>query len=386
MGYSTVVFNVLFKPVSYRLGAEEKDAVALEENLVSLSNSLIVFELSLSLKTLHFRWYSSGRMIDSGELDLVKQISRKTRMYSFLILDPACRSYMRMGIIETAGRFLNENLIHPNAIMSSNSALLGVILRVKGKKRIIRSVNFEPIHYLYENNISIKTPFVFASKLWSTLVERLSCDVLAISPNDLQKYRLIPSHKHLDLLPLQFLPNEIQNNVTTFIRPTNLAFLGSTFNVRHNREGFYFLTRDVAPLLIDLNITINIYGVKTPDREVPKNVKIHGWVKNLEDVYTSNDVFLVPYQGGTGQQSKFFEPLCKEKLVIANMKAVAGFPYIAGYHYLAASTCVEFANLIRELQSGNIDSVEIAKRAGRISTELFSIGEYRSTIHSVLMS
>jgi hypothetical protein len=385
MRYPFVVANLLFKPVSYRQGAEEKDALSFEENLAYLSNSLVVFELSPSLQTLKFRCYLSGKIVESGDLNLLKQVSRKTRVLSFLILDPACRNYMRMGIIETASKFLEEKRIQPNVIISSNSALLGVVLRFKGNNRITRSVNFEPIHYLQENNVSVKTPFVFVTKLWSTFLERLTCDVLVISPNDLRNYRRTPSRRQLKLLPLQFLPNEIQTNVGSLTRPTNFAFLGSTFNVRHNRESFYFLILELAPLLLNLDITINIYGVKAPEKEVPKNVKIHGWVENLEEIYSSNDVFLVPYKGGTGQQSKFFEPLCKEKLVIANKKAAAGFPYVEGSHYLAASSSAEFAKMIREVHARSIDSVEIMTSAGHLSAKLFSTKEYRRTIESVLL-
>lgn len=347
-----VVTTILLRPALFRLGAEELDGLFLERNLSTISQDFIVFQLSQDLSFLEVRHVRDGGLIKEELFPLMRKLSLKDRVVRAIIGDPAGRSYLKIGFSASVRYYLKNNQITVSNLICSNSSLMSVCLSIKAQNRISRSVNFEPLHYLYENNFSLKSPFVFFLKVWATQIERLFFHVHCISPNDLRNYRRFPSARRLNLLPLQQLQNFTPQNFPSVQTSLQVGYLGSTYNVRHNRRGFDFVVNGVAKRLIDSNVHFNIYGVKPPLGDYPQNVTIHGWVEPISSIYELNQVFLVPYLGGTGQQSKFFEPLCKGKLIIASPKATGGYPIEPNSHYLAASTVLEFSKVISSILDG----------------------------------
>jgi len=378
--------TILLRPAVFRLGAEELDASILEKNLSIIAPELIVFQLSKNSSFLEMRRWKNNQLIEDRLLPIVQELKLKDRIIHALVGDPASRNYLSLGFSVTVNRYLHSNKISVLNLISSNSSLLGVSLTIKTHKRVSRSVNFEPLHYLQENYFSFKLPIVFLLKIWATFIERIFCDVLSISPNDLQNYRRFPSFKRLSVLPLQQLqevePQPVQMSQTIL----QIGYLGSTYNVKHNREGFKFVVEGVAKNFELSNVHFNIYGVKSPSGSYPSNVTIHGWVEPISSIYELNHVFLVPYLGGTGQQSKFFEPLCWGKLVIANPSAAAGYSIKPNLHYLPALSVAEFSKVISRLAEGAINEKSILQAARVECLERFSKSSNLNTLRKSLIS
>jgi hypothetical protein len=274
-------------------------------------------------------------------------------------------------------------------VVSISNAMIGLNRFFGAGQHISRSVNFEPLHYLAENPLQWKRPFVFALKIYSTFLERISSDILAISPRDLKSYALFPSLRKLDLLPLCQLPSVLEKPTYMAINdhPVQLGFMGSTFNVAHNEYCLRYILETLAPAIhteFGASVKINIFGVKAKFNQLPENVHIHGWVEDLESIFIDNQVFLVPYFGGMGQQSKLFEPLARGKLVIANGRALAGYNFSPAIHFLEFNSVTDVLNIIRSILETRQLIITVGDAARIRSKELFSTEYYLNLISKYL--
>lgn len=368
---------ILIRPGVIRFGAEELDAECLERNIGAVVDNLTSFKLDVGSSLVEVTVWNSGEVVDRSQIILNSAQGLKSRFVNAFIGDPASRHYLRLGFAEAIESYLEERSFIVEAIITSNSSLLGVSLSLPTKRRITRSVNFEPLHYLQENKYSVKTPIVFALKIWSTIIEAMFSEILPISPRDKKLYGRLGLRRIGDVLPLQHLRgNQARSDI--LYKPTlRVGFLGSTYSVKHNRECFTFVVTEVAPMLIGQPIQFNIYGVKSPKLEIPSNLKVHGWVDSISEIYENNDVFIVPFFGGTGQQSKLFEPICAGKIVVADPKAFAGYPFKHGIHYLAASSSLDFVKTLISISKGESDLTHMSFQSQELANALFNPESYR---------
>jgi hypothetical protein len=371
---------ILIRPVSFRLGAEEQDGQALERILSSATDSLHVFQISRNPGWLIHRSYSFGSIKTECELELKNKGSLSSFFARCIILDSAARSYLRLNVAETIGEYLSRLGLRADLIVSHTSALAGVAKVVDSRNRISRSVNFEPLHYLQENKFSWKSPFVFVGKIWLSFFERLFFDIWVISPNDLRSYSVFYTRKEIELFPLFQLfgipesPSKVSSDIL------NVGYLGSTYNVSHNRASFDFITQELAPTLLKLgekNVHFNIYGVKSPAVLFLPNLTIHGWKESTEEIFEENDVFIVPYFGGTGMQSKLFEPIVRGKPVIANPKAFAGYPFVRDSHYFSAVTLDDYVRTLVQLIRGDLVLGSNLAKSRLIVESIFSLKQLK---------
>jgi hypothetical protein len=158
-----------------------------------------------------------------------------------------------------------------------------------------------------------------------------------------------------------------------------IAYLSSTFNVKHNSDGVKFLVNKVFNKPEMDNFVLNIYGSKISSVFSKKNVIVHGWVHDIEEIYENNSIFLAVF-GGTGQQSKIFEPMSRGKVVILNPKLVKNQNLVSGTHYLSASNDIEYAKHILDSKINPIKFQEIGRNAFDYCKELFSYEKNLNTI------
>ncbi len=378
---------ILIRPVSFRLGAEEQDGQALEEILSSSTDILHVFQISKNPGWLIHRSYSFGNLKSESELVLKNKGSWSSFFVRCIILDSAARSYLRLNIAETINDYLSRLGSTTNLVVSHTSALAGVARVIVSKNRISRSVNFEPLHYLQENKITLKAPFMFVGKIWLSLFERCFFDIWVISPNDLKSYSVFCSRKDIELFPLFQLFGIPESPRKDSPDVLNVGYLGSTYNVTHNRASFNFITQELAPTLFKLgerNIHFNIYGVKSPLVNSLPNLTIHGWKESTEEIFEENDVFIVPYFGGTGMQSKLFEPIVRGKPVIANPKAFAGYPFERDSHYFSAVTLNDYVRTCAQLVRGELILNSNLDRSRSLVESLFSLSQLRQRVKYLL--
>lgn len=364
--------NVLIRPAVFRNGAEESDSEGLERHLSALLPELHVFRLSANQECIILTIWRHKQIIQALEIPLVRKYSLRTRITAALIGDPACRYFLKLGIADSIKNYLHSNNMRASRIVTSNSSLLGVSLSIPSKERITRSVNFEPIHYLNEGKLTLKTPFVFLLKVWSTYLELLTTRVLPISPSDRNHYKRFVFGRIGKVLPLQHLQVSSAGRCASVESRIQIGFLGSTYSVKHNRDSFNFVVSELAEVTQNLPVHFNIYGVKAPEIRLPNNVTIHGWIDSIEEVYSTNDYFVIPFFGGTGMKSKLFEPICRGKLVIADPRAFSGYPFEPDLHYIQAQSLDSFTSAISHLLNNPSRVEEITGNAYLLARELFS--------------
>ncbi len=222
----------------------------------------------------------------------------------------------------------------------------------KGVKKVIRSVNFEPIHVLGEDASFFR--FIrFLSKIYSERKVAKNSTLVPISPLDKKRYRRIGIRTEY-VLPLRQLPFILNADIEIIDQSQTFIMTGSTFDVRHNRRNLEFVVHKVAPEIQKLNrkLIIKVFGNRMPRiTNASANLIFAGFDPDLQKKCLGATGVIVPFHGGAGMQSKIFEPLALGVPVLANPKSLVGFPFRPSVHYRAVRTASEYVQ-------GMIDFIE----------------------------
>lgn len=376
MGTINTVISIRPKPL--RAGGEENDISGgldiyknIAENVVTITISNSQYDIKSEYVKLN-----SGQPKTRIKKNLQIKFIIKYLLLKFLIIDPSMRENTKLKYCRKVQEICD---LFPEAIIVNETS--GMFpLSIFSKHRISRSNNFEPIHSFREN-IGFKKYLYFIPKITGVLLERLLSNIFVISSQDLRYYRYFWSPKKICVVPLR---NLIMANKNIYFSENNvgvygIAYLSSTFNVRHNGDGVKFLVNKVFNRPEMDNLELNIYGSKVSSVFGRKNVVIHGWIDDIEEIYKNNSIFLAVF-GGTGQQSKIFEPMSRGKVVILNPKLVKNQNLVSGTHYLSASNENEYVRHILDLKLNPMKSQEIGHNAFSYCKELFSYEKNLKTI------
>jgi hypothetical protein len=261
-----------------------------------------------------------------------------------LVWDPALRESIKLNYF----KFISYlSLAYPNSIVLTETTNL-LPLSLLFKYRVSRSHNFEPLHSYREQKFILLGIFYFLIKIQSIVYERIFADIICISRRDANLYKLIPSRKKIITIPLRDLVLRFRTVPDIDFKNLgnrSVAYLGSSYNVHHNRIGLEFFINEVFSSPHLDQVTLNVYGSKLQKSATKTNIKINGWVEDLDEIYCQSDVFLCS-DGGTGQQSKIFEPLSRGKILICKPELLHGHKLIPDIHYLAARNSLEFKKQI----------------------------------------
>jgi hypothetical protein len=349
-------------------GAEEQDLEAGIEIIKDFHN-LVLFEIKVDLKRKKlFLPGNTIRLIDNLNFqDRVRYLLKKyltfdhamTQAYSF-------NNYKQIiQVIKTLG----IDIVMTN---TTSTVLFGA---QPYAKHYFRSVSFEPIYNLKTIDSRFKSYFHLITKFVSIYNELRSDIILTISPRDEKYYNRITlfSRKNkIIVLPLrQFYRKPPPNKLRRFPKNIEVGFLGSTYNVLHNRKSFEFILESLSQdFLIRNNIKLNIYGRKIPVLDVPSNVIIHNWVENIDKIYQDNHCFLVPYFLSSGMQSKVFEPLVRGRILICDTRVLSDYPFEPFKHFIPARTKLEFCKAILWVNENYKDAAEIASNGERFANRI----------------
>jgi hypothetical protein len=342
-----------------RLGAQEKDSI----NGVRLFGDIVedIIEVIVDLTTDKINFNDSNLQLTSNKGSYKSSIELyiKFILCKLFIWDPALRQTIRLSYFKLMQAL---SISYPKSLVVTEGCNL-LPLTFFSKSRISRSHNFEPVHAYKEQKRVLFGIFYFIVKIQSIVMERLLTNIIAISDRDANLFKLIPSRKKIIVVPLRDLVVEnriFKPMVLSKIMNRNIAYLSSTYNVHHNKKGLDFFVNNVFNSLDMKDIVFNVYGSKAPNQSYCQNIKIHGWVENLDEIYIENDVFLCS-NGGTGQQSKIFEPLAKGKILICNPKLLIGYELIPEIHYLAAVSAYDFKSQIHRVFNNpeNFDQLRV---------------------------
>ena len=374
----TINTVISIRPKPLRAGGEENDISGGLDIYKNIAENVVTITISNSQQEIKSEYIKLNSSQPKTRIMKNSQIKFfiKYLMLKFLIIDPSMRENTKLKYCRKVQEICD---LFPEAIIVNETS--GMFpLSIFSKHRISRSNNFEPIHSFREN-IGFKKYLYLIPKITGVLLERLLSNIFVISSQDLRYYKYFWSPKKICVVPLR---NLIMANKNICFSENNagvygIAYLSSTFNVRHNGDGVKFLVNKVfsRPGMDDLEL--NIYGSKISSVFGRKNVVIHGWVDDIEEIYKNNSIFLAVF-GGTGQQSKIFEPMSRGKVVILNPKLVKNQNLVSGTHYLSASNENEYVRHILDLKSNPIKSQEIGRNAFAYCKELFSYEKNLNTI------
>lgn len=257
---------------------------------------------------------------------------------------------------------------------------------------ITRSLNFEPSHFLQEDGYTLVNSIKSLSKLMSEIITvEKSNAIFAITPKEEKIYKRLGA-KNVYTLPLRGLPDLLRQKREIASKGTlDVFFVGSTYNVSHNKKALEFILKKLIPAIQRMlpgKFTFHIVGSKLPEnlkKYFRDNVIYHGHVENLEKFLAKMDIAIVPSLFGAGMQQKIFEPLCRGIPTIASRRGMAGYPFKHNKHIFLADTLDQFPHLMLTLRDINIRK-KLSENAIKLSEELFSNRVLNTTVLSAMES
>jgi hypothetical protein len=265
---------------------------------------------------------------------------------------------------------------------------------ISGVVHVHRSVGFEPIYVLKSVENKLKAAFYSVLKIFTVILE-MNCSLLfAISPRDAQYYNKIRSvlrkKTQIEVLPLRQFSFKTNYPVRKKLPSTlNIAFLGSTYNVLHNRKSLEYLL-DVfnEEFLLQNQSVFNVYGRKIPQNIIRNisniRVSVNNWIENLQSIYDNNQIFVVPNFLSSGMQSKVFEPLTFGKILICPPEVLSGYDFTPYKHFLPAEKTIEFRGCLEWINNNRRESIKIGSEAFIQSQKIFR-NRFRGSILSTLL-
>jgi glycosyltransferase involved in cell wall biosynthesis len=353
-----VLFIAPYSKKAY--GAEEQD-IQWGLKILKKDEELKTFSMFLNLEEKKFE-YSLKKYKNISQIN-IKMIFRFILIY-LSAFDNSMRQAFTYYNYLLVSKVIEDYKIDVVVTNTSSTLLYGIQRKAK---HIYRSVSFEPIYVRkVVNNLPKAMAHSFIKYL--SLLQEFKADlILVISPRDKKYYSQALFNlpiKKLIVIPLRQFAQQIEPKTNTIKTPKlDIGFMGSTYSVLHNKRSFDFIINKVAPLLRGKsNVTLNIYGRKVLDKSKKySNVKIHNWVDNINDIYSLNNCFVVPYFLASGMQSKVFEPLLFGKILICDPRVLSGFKFIAGKHYIPARDAEEFYKAIIWIQDNPIKAIKIGE-------------------------
>ena len=311
-------------------------------------------ELGVRVCQVPYRY--SERALTFGE-KLKKTIGKFTHP---LYLDGAAYEYTEPEVQRVFARELDE--FKPDVVWFEYTYLwpLYKAARTRRIPIITRSINFEPEHFLEEDGYTFINYLKFIPKFfgeWRTV--RWSDVMLSITPKEERIYTRLGA-RHAFTLPLRGLPRftmlpdpEIRDR-----KPLHAFFMGSTYNVAHNKAALAYILKDIAPQVERTApgaFVFHVIGKKVPHEFEHffngKTIVYDGpkYNEELESFLSSMDVAVVPSLMGAGQQQKVFEPITRGFPTVTSTRPIAEYALTAGEQYVAAWTPEEFVRGLNSL-------------------------------------
>lgn len=352
------------------MGAEEKDLDSGYRIIDSMKGvSCYDLKLDLEKKIFRYNFLFEQKAKSLNWKDLVNYIRSR-----FLALDRSMTegfTYKNYKFVIQLIEALAVDMIFTN---TRSTVLFGSQRYVP---HIFRSVCFEPIYVLRVVRGLLRKVAHSVLKFLSQSKELKADSIMAISPRDITYYKKFSPkkfHDRLFLMPLrQFESSNSLPKTLNSVDKFNAGFLGSSYNILHNKKSFEFITQNLTDqFLVDCDIILNIYGRKIPNiNSRSGNLIIHNWVNKLEDIYKLNQCFIVPHFLSSGMQSKVFEPLLFGKILICDTRVLAGYELEPYVHYLPAQSGDDFKSRLVWVKNNFEKAIEIAEQGAIMAHELF---------------
>jgi len=357
--------NVLYiAPYSQKLlGAEENDIKSGEQILQTFKKiEIITILINLGSGQLYLNNQAVTHLPESRLLDRVNFAKNYLSSPAYTLRQGY--TFKNFLIVKNLCKELNIKIVLTN---TTSTFLFG---RQKKICHVHRSVAFEPIYCLKSVSNPLIAVFHALMKLLTVFKELQAHTILSISPRDKKYYNFVKKilfkQTHLLVMPLRqfYFSTEVKHQLN-LTKDLKIAFLGSTYNVLHNRKSLYFILESLNLSFLGVNrFTLNLYGSKFPiDIEASQNIVVNSWVENINDVYEKNHCFLVPYFLNSGMQSKVFEPLIMGRILICDKRSISGYDFKPFEHFIPAESGSDFRNGLKWVMENPNAALELANNA-----------------------
>jgi len=306
------------------------------------------------------------------------------------IWDGAAYEYTHPSVRETFEKLLTE--FKPDLVWFDYSYLWPLYKQVKKRNIpiVTRSINFEARHFLEEDGCTLTNLVRFVPKFISELLTiNMSDWVFAITPDEQKTYERFGGKEKTSTLPLRGLAKVLDAPVPVKERESlKVFFMGSTYNVHHNKAALEYVIKKIAPLVEQRapgKFIFHILGKQIPsdlEKYIVGNVKYAGYQDPkvyLQDI----DIAVIPSLFGAGMQQKVFEPMALGLPLVTHTRAIAGYPFLPDTHYLDARGPSEFADQILRLADPNL-RLSLSQAAHTRSLELFSQSRLDQIVNNVI--
>jgi len=255
---------------------------------------------------------------------------------------------------------------------------------------ITRSINFEAFHFLDEDGFGPINLLKFISKFFGEIMTiRKSDFLLAITPKEERTYKKFGAKKTA-VLPLRALPQFLaEEKQIKDKEKLNVFFMGSTYNVSHNKKALEKVVKEIIPLVnkkYPNKFLFHITGGKLPkdfDNLFSDNTTYHGFVPDRDIFLEDMDIALTPSLFGAGMQQKIFEPIARGIPTVASTRGLAGYPFKDKEHLLLADTAEDFAQALGEMIDFN-KRKDLSLNAKELCRDIFSEGKIKEVVASSL--
>lgn len=182
---------------------------------------------------------------------------------------------------------------------------------------------------------------------------------ILLSGHDRDELRLVAKDDFCyDIIPIAVRDRGVKS-YRAKMNPLRILFLG-TLTWEPNRQGIEWFMEEVMPFTRESELVVVGRGIdKGWENE---NIRILGYVDQLERVYNECDVMVVPLFMGSGQRVKIIEAFSKGMPVITTSVGIEGIEYIDGENVMIANNSEEFLVAIKRIADNNTYS-KLAKSA-----------------------
>lgn len=198
--------------------------------------------------------------------------------------------------------------------------------------------------------------------------------LVPISNPDYDRYVKMGNNKPTHVCPFGYTVPAKKNTVTS--KCIRLFFLGA-LDWQPNIDGLLWFINSVWPNVVAANpeIQLQVAG-RNACKEIinacrRNNVEFLGQIPEVDTLYASNDVMVVPLFSGSGMRVKIIEAMAHGKVVISTTKGAEGIDCINKEHILLAGSVEEFITTILSLAGDFQLYKKISENAAAMVREKF---------------
>jgi GT2 family glycosyltransferase len=147
--------------------------------------------------------------------------------------------------------------------------------------------------------------------------------------------------------------HEVKSKGKPFAERKDLLFIGN-FNHRPNVDAVVYLAEEVLPIIrVKLpEIKLHVVGSNAPaefEKYTSEGVKLHGYVPDIEPLFSSCRVFVAPLRFGAGVKGKLGDALSFGLPIVTTDVGASGMSFETETNALIANTKEEFAAAVVRL-------------------------------------